>query len=74
MVAAAWVAVLVGIGVSSVVLIHKKDSAEIGAQTASSAKDGSGNSTIRRKLQQKKSRWKVINLLPAMKKFIRNYL
>ena len=42
MVAAAWVAVLVGIGVSSVVLIHKKDSAEIGAQTASSAKDGSG--------------------------------
>ena len=46
MVAAAWVAVLVGIGVSSVVLIHKKDSAEIGAQTASSAKDGSGNSTI----------------------------
>lgn len=46
MVAAAWVAVLVGIGVSSVALIHKKDSAEIGAQTASSAKDGSGNSTI----------------------------
>ena len=44
MVAAAWVAVLVGIGVSSVALIHKKDSAEIGAQTASSAKDGSGNS------------------------------
>ena len=29
---------------------------------------------FRRKLQQKKSRWKVIKLLPAMKKFIRNYL
>lgn len=46
MVAAAWVAVLVGIGVSGVALTHKKDSAEIGAQTASSAKDGSGNGTL----------------------------
>ncbi len=43
MVAAAWVAVLVGIGVSSVALIHKKDFATIGSQTAS-AKDGSGSS------------------------------
>ena len=46
MVAAAWVAVLVGIGVSGVALTHKKDSAEIGTQTASSAKDGSGNGTL----------------------------
>ena len=72
MVAAAWVAVLVGIGVSSVVLIHKKDSAEIGQLLRQ--KTEAETVPFRRKLQQKKSRWKVINLLPAMKKFIRNYL